>query len=226
MLLIGYCSTWAQADTPSMSNYMDCARGVGVAISDKFAILPGERSGHRGLYVYTARSAYFLPLGAPHTEDRGAQEFLLKTNIPNVGDILLNFHDKKPESESNIQQGISYLITSPPTSVPSNYRVTPAIEVIDDRASDLLRQRLMERVASIKDFIDDKNRYSIPADARAAFDRDRVIYLAKLERCRIKGDRELNWVVTEEVKKLESGFPGVTIWEKQIGGRMSANLAR
>lgn len=226
ILLIIFGSTLAHANSPSISSYMDCARGIGVAINDRFAILPGERFGHRGLYVYTARSAYFLPLGAPHAEDGKAQEFLLKTNIPNVGDILLNFRDKKPESESSIQPGISYQITTPPTSIPGNYRVTPANDSLDDRTRDLLRQRLMEKVATIKDFIDDKNRYSTPADAKAAFEKDRVIYLAKLEQCRIKGDRELNSVVAEEVKKLESGFSGITIWEKQIGGRLSASLAR
>jgi hypothetical protein len=219
-------STLAHANSPSISSYMDCARSIGVAINDRFAILPGERLGHRGLYVYTARSAYFLPLGAPHAEDRKAQEFLLKANIPNVGDILLNFRDKKPESESSIQPGISYQMTTPTTSIPGNYRVTPANESLDDRARDLLRQRLMEKVATIKDFIDDKNRYNTPADAKAAFEKDRVIYLSKLEQCRIKDDRELSSAVAEEVTKLESGFPGITVWEKQISGSLSVSLAR
>ena len=226
LLLIAYCSTWAQADTPSMSSYMDCARGIGVAINDRFAILPGQRFGHRGLYVYTARSAYFLPLGAPRAEDGEAQEFLLKTNIPNVGDILLNFRDKKPESASSVQPGISYRITTPPTSIPGNYRVTPVNDALDDRARDLLRQRLRGKIATIKDFIDDKNRYSTPADAKVAFEKDRAIYLAKLERCRIEGDGKLNSVVADEVRKLESGFPGTTIWDKEIDGRLSASLAR
>ncbi len=226
IFLMLFSSTLAHADSPSILNYMDCARGIGVAINDRFAILPGERYGHKGLYVYTARSAYFLELGAPHAEDGKVQEFLLKANIPNVGDILLNFRDKKPTSASNIQPGISYQITTPATSIPGSYRVTPANETLDYRARNLLRQRLMDKVANIKDFIDDKNRYNTPADAKAAFERDRVIYLAKLEQCHIEGDRELNWVVAEEVTKLESGLPGITVWEKQITDKVSVSLAR
>jgi hypothetical protein len=226
ILLTIFGSTRAHANSPSILSYMDCARSIGVAINDRFAILPGERFGHRGLYVYTARSAYFLPLGVPHAEDGKAQEFLLTANIPNIGDILLNFRDKRPESESSIQPGISYQITTSRTSIPGNYRVTPANESLDDRARDLLRQRLMEKVATIKDFIDEKNRYNTPADAKAAFEKDRVVYLAKLEQCRIKDDRELNSVVAEEATKLESGLPGITVWEKQISGSLSVSLAR
>jgi hypothetical protein len=226
VLLVLFGSTLAHADSPAILSYMDCARGIGVAINDRFAILPGERFGHRGLYVYTARNAYFLPLGAPHAEDGKAQEFLLTANIPDVGDILLNFRDKRPDSESSIQPGISYQITTPAASIPGIYRVTPANESLDDRARDLLRQRLVEKVATIKDFIDEKNRYNTPTDAKAAFEKDRVIFLAKLEQCRIKGDRELNSVVAEEVTKLESGLPGITVWEKQISGSLSVSLAR
>ena len=100
------------------------------------------------------------------------------------------------------------------------------LDSLDDRARDLLRKSLREKVATIKNFLDDKNRYSTPAEAKVAFEKDRVIYLAKLKRCRIEGDRRLNSVVAEEVQKLESGFPGVTIWEKEISGRLSASLAR
>ena len=226
ILLIAFCSTWARADAPSMSDYMDCARSIGVAINDKFAILPGERFGDRGLYVYTDRSAFFLPLGAPDAEHGEAQEFILRTNVSNVGDILLNFRNRKPGSKSNIQSGISYQTTTPSTSIPGNYRATPANDSLDDRARDLLRQRLREKVATIRNFIDDKNRYSTPADAKVAYEKDRVIYLAKLERCHIEGDVKLNSVVAEEIRKLESGIPGITIWDKEIDGRLSADLAR
>lgn len=205
---------------------MDCAKGIGVAINERFAILPGERSRQKGLYVYTARSAYFLPLGAPRVEDGDAQEFLLKTNIASVGDILLNYRDKRPGAESSIQPGISYQIGTPPASIAGDYRATPAHASLDDQARDLLRQRLREKVATIKDFLDDKHRYLTPAEAKAAFEKDRVVYLAKLAQCRIKGDWALNAVVAEEVQKLDSGFPGVTVWEKQIGGRLSVGMAR
>jgi hypothetical protein len=226
ILLIALCSTWARAETPSMSDYMDCARSIGVAINDRFAILPGERFGDEGLYVYTDRSAFFLPLGAPDAENGDAQEFFLRTNVSNVGDILLNFRNRRPGSKSNIQPGISYETTTASTSVPGNYRVTPVNDALDDRSRDLLRQRLRGKIATIKNFIDDKNRYSTPAEAKVAFEKDRAIYLAKLERCRIEGDRKLNSVVAEEARKLESGLPGTTIWDKEIDGRLSASLGR
>ena len=226
LFFVAFCSTWARADTPSMSEYMECARGIGVAIHERFAILPGERLGEPGLYVYTDRSAFFLRLGAPDAEDGEAQEFFLRTNVSNVGDILLNFREKKPGSKSNIQPAISYQTTTPSAHISRNYRVTPAHDSLDERARDLLRKSLREKVATIKNFLDDKNRYSTPAEAKVAFEKDRVIYLAKLKRCRIEGDRRLNSVVAEEVQKLESGFPGVTIWEKEISGRLSASLAR
>lgn len=209
-----------------MSDYMNCARSIGVAINDRFAILPGERFGDQGLYVYTDRNAFFLPLGAPDAENGEAQEFFLRTNVSNVGDILLDFRNGKPGSRSNIQPGISYQTTTPSTRIPGNYRLTRVRDALDDRAMDLLRQRLREKIATIKNFIDDKNRYSTPADAKVAFGKDRAIYLAKLERCRIEGDRKLNSVVAEEVQKLETGFPGITIWDREIDGRLSASLAR
>jgi hypothetical protein len=49
-----------------------------------------------------------------------------------------------------------------------------------------------------------------------------VVYLAKLEQCRIRGDRVLAAVVEDEVQKLKTGFPGLTVWEKQIGNRSLA----
>lgn len=196
-----------------------------MAIDNRFVVLTGERFGDRGLYVYTDQGAFFLPLGAPDSEHGEAQEFFLRTKISNVGDILLNFREKKPGSKSNIEPGISYQTMTPSTSSAGNYRATPAYDSLDDHARDLLRQRLWEKVATIKNFLDDKNRYSTPADAKLTFEKDRVIYLAKLERCRIEGDRRLNSAVAEEVQKLESGFPAITIWEKEVGASL-ASLSR
>jgi len=209
----------ALAEAPPLLHYMDCARGLGVAINDKFAILPGERSGSRGLYVFTDQGAHFLPLGAPQAEDGEAQEFLLKADLSSLGELFVIFREKKPGSQSNIPPGIGYETNAPPRSVAAQYRETAASETLDERARGALRQRLKEKIAIIKEFIDNKNRYSSPAEARLAFERDRSVYLAKLARCHIAGDRELNMVVAEEVQKLETGFPGLTVWEKQIGVR-------
>ena len=196
-----------------------------MAIDNQFVVLTGERFGDRGLYLYTDQGAFFLPLGAPDAEDGKAQEFFLRTKISNVGDILLNFREKKPGSKSNIQSGISYQWITSSTSNAGNYRATPAYASFDDQARKLLRQRLREKIATIKNFIDDKNRYSTPADAKLTFEKDRATYLAKLGRCRIEGDRKLNSAVAEEVQKLESGFPAITVWEKEIGPSL-ASLSR
>lgn len=208
-----------------MSDYMHCARSLGVAIDNRFVVLTGERSGDRGLYVYTDRGAFFLPLGAPASDDGEAQEFFLRATISGVGDILFDVREKRPGSKSNIQPGIGYQWISPSASSAGNYRATPAYDALDQQARNLLRQRLKEKVATIKNFIDDKNRYSTPADAKLTFENDRVIYLAKLERCRVEGDRKLNTAVAEEMRKLASGFPGITIWEKEIGPSL-ASLSR
>ena len=196
-----------------------------MAIDNRFVVLTGERFGDRGLYVYTDQGAFFLPLGAPDSDNGGAQEFFLRAKISNVGDILLNVRQKKPGSKSNVQSGISYQWMSASTGGVGNYRATPAYDSLDDQARNLLRQRLSEKVATIKNFLDDKNRYSTPADAKLTFEKDRVIYLAKLERCRIEGDRKLNSAVAEEAQKLVSGFPAITIWEKEVGASL-ASLSR
>ena len=99
------------------------------------------------------------------------------------------------------------------------YRLTPANDFPGEQAKDAISRRLREKVATVKDFIDDKNSFSTPQEAKVAFEKDRTIYLAKLEQCRIEDDHVLNRVVAEEIQKLETGFPGITIWEKQIGGR-------
>ena len=222
ILLVASCSAWANSGKPAMSEYMNCARSLGVAFDNRFVVLSGERHGDRGLYVYTDHSAFFLPLGAPGAVSGEAQEFFLRTNVSNVGEILLNLREKKPGSKSNIQSGISYQTMTSSMHIPAHYRATTARDSLDEHAANLLRQRLSEKVATIKSFIDDKNRYSTPAEAKRAFENDRVVYLAKLERCRIEGDHKLNSAVAEEVQKLKSGLPGVTVWEKEI----HASLAR
>lgn len=226
VILMIFGSTLAQADAPPMSSYMDCARAIGVAINEKFAVIPGERSGDKGLFVYTDRSAFFLPLGAPQIENREAHEFFLRTNISGVGDIFLSFREKRPGSKSNIQAGIGYQTTPPPKKDLDNYRVTPANDSLGDQARVVLSKRLKEKIATVKDFIDDKNSFGTPREAKVAFEKDRVIYRARLETCRLEGDRDLKLVVAEEVQKLESGFPGITIWEMQIGGRSPTGQAR
>jgi hypothetical protein len=221
ILLIASCSAWAGAETPAMSDYMNCARGLGVAFDNSFVVLPGERYGERGLYVYTDQGAHFLPLGAPDAENGEAQEYFLRTHVSNVGEILLNFRGKKPGSKSNIQPGISYQTMATAAAAPDNYRATPAGRSPDGQAANLLRQRLREKIATIKNFIDDKNRYSTPVEAKRLFEQDRRVYLAKLERCRIAGDRRLNSAVAEEMEKLKSGLPGITIWEKEVASLAS-----
>jgi hypothetical protein len=225
LLLIASCPAWARADAPAMSDYMDCARGLGVAIDTRFVVLAGERAGDRGLYVYTDQNAFFLPLGAPDAVNGEAQEFFLRTQLSNVGDILLNFRDKRPGSTSNIQPGISYQRMSSSVGNPGSYRATPAYDALDEQATSILRQRLSEKIATVRNVIDDKNRYSTPADAKRGFEKDRTIYLAKLQRCRIDGDRKLNSAVADEMQKLESGLPGITIWEKEVGASL-ASLSR
>lgn len=198
---------------------MACARSIGVAINEHFAVIPGERSGDRGLYVYTDRSAFFLPLGKPQAEDGEAREYFLRTTVSPVGDLYLDYRDKKPGSKSNILPGIGYQMTAPPQRMAGMYRHARASDSLDERAIDVLRQRLKERLSGIKDFIDSKNSYSTPLDAKMAFEKDRIVYRDKIARCRIEGDRELNAVVAEEAQKLDTGYPGVTVWEKQIGAR-------
>lgn len=210
-----------QPAVASMAEYMACARSVGAAIHDKFTIIPAERSGERGLYVYTDSNAYFLTLGQPYAIDGEAQEFLLRASISSVGDLFVNFRQKKPSSTANIQAGISYQIDDSP----ANFALTRAVVALDEPARDVIRQRLKEKVATIKNFIDDKNSYSTPADAKIAFESDRIVYVGKLQQCRIRGDRALDAVVEEEILKLRFGFPGATVWEKQIGAKPAAASA-
>ncbi len=208
----------ASADTLSAA-YLSCARALGATIHEKFAILPGARSGTNGLYVYMQDRALFLPLGEADAEDRDAQEFFVKTRLASVGDVFLNFREGKPGSRVKFQPGISYEIDQP-MKVPSwLYRSTLAVEAADRRAWEVLSRKLREKVSAIKLMIDEKNRYSTPAEAKAAFERDRVIYLDKLAQCHINSDWELRSVVQEEEDKLKYGFPGATIWEREIGQR-------
>ena len=226
LILMIFGSALAHADAPPMSGYMDCARAIGLAIDDKFAVIPGEGSGNKGLFVYTDRSAFFLPLGAPRFEDSQAHEFFLRTNISGVGDIFLSFREKKQGSRSDIQPVIGYQTTPPPNKDLDNYRVTTANDSLGDRARIVISKRLKEKIATIKSFIDDKNSFGTPGEAKVAFEKDRVVYRAKLERCRLDGDPDLKLVASEETKKLESGFPGVTIWEIQIDGKSPIRPAR
>ena len=209
----------AQSATPAA--YMDCARSIGVAINSRFAVLPGERGGSRGLYVYTDRGAFFLALGAPQGEDGEANEFFVRTSVAPVGDMYLDYRDRKPGSRANIQPAIGYVTGKPIPGAQARYREVDASSVPDYRAWDALRNRLRERIGTVRNFIDDKNRYSSPTEARMAYELDRIVYSDKLGACRIPGERELNTAVADELQKLNTGVPGLTIWEKQIGATPS-----
>jgi len=198
-----------------MAHYMDCARSMRVAINEQFAVLPGERPGGRGVYVYTDRSVSFVPFGMPHVQEGDIQEFLLRTRVPGVGELFLSVREGKPGSKSRVPPGVSYETGS----IPEAYPETPALMVIDGRARAVLSQVLKKRVSAIKDFIDDKNRYSTPIEAQRAFERDRAVYLEKLERCRVEGDPDLHAAVNDEVLKLKRGHPGATVWEREITAR-------
>ena len=218
VLAAALCTPPAFAD-PLSSAYLSCARALGATIHDKFAILPGVRSGTNGLYVYMQDRALFLPLGEPDADDRDAQEFFVKTRLASVGDVFLNFREGKPGSRVKFQPGISYEINAP-MKVPSwLYRSTLAVDAPDNRAWEVLSRKLREKASAIKLMIDEKNRYSTPTEAKAAFERDRVVYLDKLAQCHITTDWELRAVVQEEEDKLKYGFPGATIWEREIGQR-------
>ena len=100
LILMIFGSALAHADAPPMSGYMDCARAIGLAIDDKFAVIPGEGSGNKGLFVYTDRSAFFLPLGAPRFEDSQAHEFFLhlrslEYGLRDLTKSLKDIHDPK-----------------------------------------------------------------------------------------------------------------------------------
>lgn len=214
----------AHADAPPMSGYMDCARAIGVAINENFTVVPGERSGDKGLFLYTSRNAYFLPRGAPRTVAGDSYEYFLRTSISGVGELFLDFREGRTGRTSGGVSAIGYQLT-PPRNNPDSYRAAPALAVHDDQARQALSRALRDKIVTIKDFIDDKNSFSTPEAAKVAFERDRTIYRVKLETCRLEGDRDLKSAVAEELKKLESGLPGTTIWELQIGGKAPINGA-
>lgn len=208
----------ARADAPAMSGYMECARAIGVAINEQFTIVPGELSGDKGLFLYTNRSAYFVPRGAPRVGEGESHEYFLKTSISGIGDLYLDFRERKPGRGPGSLSAIGYQ-TTPPRNNLGSYRAAPALAAHGDQARQALSRALRDKIVTVKDFIDDKNSFSTPEAAKVAFERDRVVYRNKLETCRIEGDRDLKLAVAEELKKLESGFPGTTIWEMQIGGK-------
>lgn len=207
----------AHAATPSVSGYLDCARAVGVAINNQLAVVPGEREGSKGLYLYTDRRAYFLQLGAPDARNDDADEYFLRTSIANVGDVFLVFRDRTPGSGSRTQPGIGFQSALPAKERPDAYRYTAARVSEVEPAIVPLRDKLKERIVAVTRFLNEKHRYSPPAEAKSGFESDLPLYRARLERCSVEGDRSLLLAVDEELKKLSAGFTGATIWEKQIG---------
>ena len=225
-VLAGCCfalgpGTPVHADSPSMSSYMNCARAIGVAQGDTFAVISGDRPTGKGIYIFTDRNAYFLHLGPPQTENLETREFLFRFRSadPELREMYLSFRERKPGSQSRFSESIAYQMTPPAEFWLGLYRTVELIVALDDRAREMLSQRLRERVATIKSFIDDKNSFSTPGEAGVAYASDRVAYIKKLESCRLVGDRRLQSVVSEEIEKLETGFPGATIWEIQVDGK-------
>jgi len=205
---------------------MECARALGVAVDEKLAVVPAERAGTRGLYLYTDRSAHFLALGAPHAAHGEAHEFLLRTSISAVGDIYLVFRDRAPGSGAGVHPAVGYQTEVPMKETLAAYRYAPAAASPGETAIDPLRRKLKERIGAVARFLHEKHRFSSPAEAKAALESDRLAYRARLEQCRIAGDRILGAAVDEELQKLGAGFAVVTVWEKQVGGRATAGDQR
>jgi hypothetical protein len=215
----------AQAAPPSLSSYMECARAIGLALHERFTVIPTKLADDKGLLFFTDHGASFVALGAPHSEDSAAFEFLLKASVSGVGDVFLNVREKKPGVRTNNPSEIGYQ-TTPPVFSAASYRPAPATAASGDFARDVLSRTLREKIATVKYFIDAKSRFSTPREAKLAFEQDRRVFLAKLAQCRLEGDRELNLAVSDEVQKLETGFPVVTIWETQIGSRHAVAKTR
>jgi hypothetical protein len=221
-------ATQVHADAPAMAGYMNCARAIGVSQSDKFAVIAGDRPSGKGIYLFTDSNAYFLALGAPQFETVEMREFFVRFRraASENEEIYLSFQERKAGSQSQVRESVAYQTTPPAEYRLNLYRNVELIEALDGRALQSLSQRLRERIAKIKSFIDDKNSFSTPLEASASFYRDRNIYRAKLEHCRIDGDRDLQLAVADEIQKLETGFPGPTIWEIQIDGKSQSARAR
>ena len=213
----------AIAATPLIADYMSCARALGTAMNERFTVVPGSRGADKGLFIYTDQNAFFLPLGQPQGEDEVGFNFFLKTSISNVGDIFLFFREKKPGFKTNNPSEIGYETKTPPANIRSAYRTTPALLSQGDYALDVFSRAIREKVMRVKYFIDGKNYYSPPREAKVAFEQDRTNYLVKLSYCTLEGDRDLSRSVAEEMQKLQTGLPPVTIWEKQINGKSASS---
>jgi hypothetical protein len=216
--------TLVHAAPPSLSSYMDCARAIGLALNERFTVVPAKWGNDKGLLFYTDHGASFLALGAPHSEDSTAYEFLIKTRVAGVGEVFLNFREKKPPIKTLNPTEIGYQTTPP--GMPGQYLPVAMTGAPAELARDALSKALREKVSTVKYFIDAKSRFSTPREAKIAFEQDRFVFLAKLSDCRIEGDRALNLAVAEEVQKLETGFPVVTIWETQIGSKQAVARTR
>lgn len=218
-LAFGAFGPAAFAATPLIADYMSCARALGTAMNERFTVVPGSRGADKGLFLYTDQNAFFLPLGQPQDEDDIGFNFFLKTSISNVGDIFLFFREKKPGVKTNNPSEIGYETKTPPAHIRSAYRTTPAVLSQGDYALDVFSRAIREKVMRVKYFIDGKNYFSTPREAKLAFEQDRANFMFKLAHCSLEGDRDLSRTVAEEMNKLETGLPPVTVWEKQIGNK-------
>lgn len=205
------------ADGPRIAAYLDCARATGASVNDRFAVVSSEGAGEKGLFLFTERAAYFLPLGAPDVSDRDASEFLLRTNLAPVGEVFLVFRDRASGDRGIAQQAIGVSLLAPPSGLPERYRYTPALDALGEHALDAMRRKLVDKISRVHDFLTEKHRFSPPAEARAAFATDREEYLARLARCRSTGDPALEAAVAVEERRLAHGFTSATIWERQVG---------
>jgi hypothetical protein len=222
LLLALACIPSAAGAAPTLSEYMTCARALGTAMNDRFTVVPGGRGNEKGLFLYTDRNAFFLPLGSPHDENEVGFDFFLKTSITSIGDVFLVFREKKPGVKTNNPSEIGYDTMAPPAHLRNAYRPTPALLSHGEYPLEVLSRALREKVIRVKYFIDGKNYYSPPREAKLAFEQDRTNYLLKLSYCTLEGDRDLSRSVAEEMQKLQTGLPPVTIWEKQINGKSAS----
>ena len=199
------CSSLVFAeDPPPLSKYIDCSNGVGaLSLKDRVVLVPANRSGKKGFYIYTDKSAYFYPLGKAQDGNNQFNWYYFQLSVPGRQDIFFTYSDPKDGVGGGPGLGIEGQ-SKPADALVGKYVKIGGNDALDDASRSAFSASLQTSVQLVTQRYLDEVRYS-QIMHRPAPDKSR--YERALGACKFDGDKNLRDIVVAESEKLSRANP-------------------
>ncbi len=186
-------------DPPSLSKYIDCFNGVGILkLRDRVVLVPANRSGEKGFYIYTDKSAYFYPLGKAQGGSREYNAYYFQLTVPGMQDIFFTYSDPKDGVGGGPGLGVQ-VQSKPANALVGKYVKIGGNDALDDASRSAFSASLQTSVQLVTqrylDKVQDNKMEGRPAPDKSSYER-------VLNACKFHGDKNLRDIVVAESEKL------------------------